>query len=280
MKIPGTLTKISDTQFTFTPTEDLSNFTKYKFVIKKSFKDIEGTKLYIDFESEFTTINRNVKFTYPIDELNAGTTINITWISQNLDADTIDIDYFNGTSWSNIGNSINISTGTLEWTVPLMLGTRQLRIISSSGYSDYVTFDIIADPLILTDIDPLNGATEVERDSVIELTFNNDMDVSNDSEDIYILMPDGLLEGQFNISIENIPTSNELATEGQFNISIENIPTSNELTTEGEFDISIENIPTSNELTTEGQFNISISEIIQPNSNNIEGEFNISIEEL
>jgi len=55
MKISGNITKISDTQFTFTPDSDLEINTKYKMVVKNNFRAIDGITLNEDFNSVFTT---------------------------------------------------------------------------------------------------------------------------------------------------------------------------------------------------------------------------------
>jgi len=54
--ISGTLTKISDTQFTFTPDEDLELNKVYKFVIKSNFRSY--TYSFINHRTKiiFTTV--------------------------------------------------------------------------------------------------------------------------------------------------------------------------------------------------------------------------------
>jgi len=54
-KINGNITKISDTEFTFTPTDNLDLNTKYKMVVSKEFKSDDGISLNGDFKSVFTT---------------------------------------------------------------------------------------------------------------------------------------------------------------------------------------------------------------------------------
>jgi len=71
MKISGNITKISDTQFTFTPSSDLDINTKYKMVVKSDFRAEDGITLNEDFKSYFTTINNNplaIVSTLPLDE--------------------------------------------------------------------------------------------------------------------------------------------------------------------------------------------------------------------
>jgi len=56
-KIPGTLTKINDTQFKFTPDSDLEVNTKYKINVAKNFRSEDGIELGEKLESVFTTID-------------------------------------------------------------------------------------------------------------------------------------------------------------------------------------------------------------------------------
>jgi len=148
-KISGNITKISDTEFTFTPTDNLDITTKYRMVIKSNFRSDNGLHLGKDVNSYFTTANNYLAITFPnINKLSAGTNINITWEYSGLQSDTIRVEFYDGTTWNIIGNGIPITNRLLNWNVSYSTGIdRQIKIISSSGYESVVTFEIYFEPL-------------------------------------------------------------------------------------------------------------------------------------
>ncbi len=99
MKISGNITKISDTQFTFTPDSDLEINTKYKMVVKSNFRAEDGVTLNDDFNSVFTTDSIMhdplvITTTLPVDEsTTASISSNVEVTFNNpIDQSTVSID--------------------------------------------------------------------------------------------------------------------------------------------------------------------------------------------
>jgi hypothetical protein len=186
-KISGNIVKINDTQFSFTPSSDLDPNTKYKMVVKGNFRSNDGILLNEDFNSYFTTTIKTINIAYPNENLFVNSNIDITWTSVNLDGETVSVEFYDGTSWNIIGSLIAVETGLLNWNVPVTVGqNRQIKIISSGGIEDITTFGIYADVLTIEGVEPGDNENNISINKNVVITFNNDIDLGVDENDIYI----------------------------------------------------------------------------------------------
>jgi len=171
IKIPGNIVKISDTQFTFTPSSNLLNNTKYKMVVKSNFRAEDGLELGNNFNSIFTTVNKSITLTYPNGNLLGGQNIDITWINVNLSGETVRVEFYDGSSWNIIGNLIPVEIGLLNWDVPVILGVdRQIKLISSDGFESSIIFEIYDDRQLI--ITSPNGS-EIYTLGQIDITWDS-----------------------------------------------------------------------------------------------------------
>ena len=114
-----------------------------------------------------------------------GSTQNITWTETSLTG-TIDMDYFNGTSWSSITTGIALGTNTYSWTVPSNATTSARVRVTDNGSSvtdesgDFTIYErklgipTLVAPADLDDLVPLNPTFSWTQHLDASGIFDND----------------------------------------------------------------------------------------------------------
>ena len=201
--VPATVTYASNVA-TLTPTGPLSNATRYTLTVKTGVTDASGNPLAAQFVSSFTTvplpdstaptiIARTPVATPPQNNVPITTTVTVTF-SEAMDALTINGTNIRLAPTSTPGTPVaatvtynsSTNTATLTPTSPLANGTNYTATVTT-GVRDVAgnqlaaqstwTFTTIADTtsptVILTA--PINNRMGFPRDSVIAVTFSEDM---------------------------------------------------------------------------------------------------------
>lgn len=195
--IEGTISySQSDKTVTFTPISPLSSSTTYTATITTEVRDIDGDAMASDYTWSFTTTDVTVpaiSSTNPADGASGvglNSTITATF-NEEMDAATITTDTFtvsDGISKIKGDISYNNMTATFTpsrpfsysttYTVTITAGVKDLA--GNAMVDDYIwsfaTVDIIP-PLVIS-TNPANGASIVAVNSIITVTFNEEIDSS------------------------------------------------------------------------------------------------------